>query len=424
MDDVGGAEFGAALLESERKMKHVDVIVVGGGLVGATLAAMLCKTTHLRIALVEPKPPMLASSATSHRVSAVAMSSIAMFKHIGAFDAMQASGLSPYTAMHVWDGGSAGELHFEAGDVAASTLGYIIFNDVMLRAVQSTFSQHAALSVFQPATPHSFKRTDDGVVLTLASGEILHAQVAVAADGAASWLREQVGITVTPRNDHETAIVATVTTEKPHQQTAQQIFLKTGPLAFLPLSEPHTSSIVWSMPAELAVEKMALTDDVFARHLALAFEHRLGNVTTVTERHSHALLPQQATHYIKKGVALVGDAAHTMHPLAGQGVNLGLLDAASLVDVFKAAIAANQPLGEVSVLRRYERWRFAENQPMLLGVDGIKRIFLNQHPWFGVLRGQGLSMIDRLPLIKSAFARYAVGQRQGLPSLASLNLSA
>lgn len=423
MDDVGRAEFGAALLVSECMMKHVDVIVVGGGLVGATLAAMLCQSTNLRIALIDAKPLMTSSSATSHRVSAVALSSIAMFKHIGAFTAMQASGVSPYTAMHVWDGGSAGELHFHAGDVAASTLGYIIFNDVMLRAVQATFAAYDNLTVYQPATPDMFKRTENGVALTLSTGEIVHASLAVAADGAASWLREQAGITVTPRNDNESAIVATVTTEKPHHQAAQQIFLKTGPLAFLPLQASHTSSIVWSMPTSQVAEKMAMSDETFAAALATAFEHRLGAVTAVHHRHTHTLLPQQASHYVKKGVALVGDAAHTMHPLAGQGVNLGLLDAASLVDVLSAAVAANQSLGDLAVLRRYERWRVAENQPMLLGVDGIKRIFLNQHPLFGILRGQGLSLVDGIGVIKKSLARYAMGQRSGLPSLASLNLS-
>lgn len=384
----------------------VDIVVVGGGLVGASFAALLANTPNLTIALID-KQALPTYLPNDPRVSAIGPASVKLFQKIKAFEKMQAVRVSPYTGMDVWDGGSAGYVHFEAADLGMRQLGYIIENSLMQTAVHETLADQPNITRLMSVTPHSFQSTDAGVTLTLASGVTITAGLAVAADGARSWLREAAGISVTARNDHESALVAYVKTEKPHHQVARQLFLPTGPLAFLPLAEPTLHSIVWSLPDALAKENAALPDDEFSRVLSRAFENRLGNIQQVMDRHVFPLIPQQANAYVKPGVALLGDAAHTMHPLAGLGVNLGLSDAANLADVILKAKAANETFSNFHVLRRYARCRAAENQLVLTGVDLIKRCFAINQPTFRVLRGMGMNVTERVHGVKKAMVKMA-----------------
>jgi 2-octaprenylphenol hydroxylase len=381
---------------------NVDVVIVGGGLVGATLAALLASKTSLSIAIID-KQALPQYTPPDHRVSAVVPSSIHLFKAIKAWGAMQATCVSPYQRMAVWDGQSSGYVSFEA----ANQLGFIIENSLMQTAVHEVLAEQASVQRFMAVEPESYQATDDGVTIQLKNGNHITAKLAVAADGAHSWLRAAAGIAVKKTPSDECAIVATVTTEKPHEATARQIFLKTGPLAFLPLTDAHASSIVWSLPNALADSYLSLDDTAFAKVLAAAFEQRLGAVLSVTSRHRLPLQPQQALAYVQPGLALVGDAAHTMHPLAGLGVNLGLMDAASLADVLVKAVKAGEPLGDYRVLRRYARWRAAENLPILTGVDAIKRCFALDQPAFSVLRGLGMTLTERCAWVKKAFIEIA-----------------
>ena len=214
-------------------------------------------------------------------------------------------------------------------------------------------------------------------------------------------------------------LVTTVTTEKPHDKTARQIFLKKGPLAFLPLQAPERSSIVWSLPVEEAHRLLNVDDASFSAELSLRFENRLGDVTQVGKRFAFPLAHHEVHHYIAERIALVGDAAHTMHPLAGQGANLGLLDAASLVDVLKAAQRAQRDMGLSATLRRYERWRKADNVFLLTGVDQLKQLFSHSSSWVAGARSLGLNLINRTPQLKNQFNRYAIGDRKDLPTLAA-----
>ncbi len=399
---------------------HVDVLIVGAGLVGLTLAAALSQKTKLKIALID-KQALTSTAENSHRVSAMALSSIRIFQSIHAFQYLNKTQCSPYTQMSVWDGHSAGELHFKAQSLACSELGYIIANEDMRCALEQTLAA-SEITRFQPAALKSFENHATGVRCELTNGETIEACLAVAADGANSWLRQQAGISLKQKVENESALIGTITLDKPHEKTAKQIFLQTGPLACLPLSEPNTASFVWSLPEADAAKCLALPDAAFQEKLTRAFEGRIGNVLSVKHREKFPLCPQEATAYVKPGLALVGDAAHTVHPLAGQGVNLGLLDAASLVDVLVEALARGEHIGAYAVLRRYERWRRADNQPLLRGVALIKQQFSNLTPWRQVLRGKGLSWIDRCGLIKNQLARHAMGKRNDLPTLAAFNL--
>ncbi len=403
------------------QVHQVDVMIVGAGLVGLTLAAALSQKTNLKIALIDKQ--MLASNPeNSHRVSAMALSSIRILQSLNAFQYLTQAQLSPYTQMSVWDGHSSGELHFNAKALACAALGYIIANEDMRCALEKTLAE-SDVKRFQPAVLKSFEHNENGVRCELTSGEQIKAQLAVAADGANSWLRQHAGISLKQNAENESALIGTITLNQAHEKTAKQIFLPTGPLACLPLRDPKAASFVWSLPEAQAATLLALPDEMFQAKLTQAFENRIGQVLSVKHREKFPLCPQEATTYVKPGLALVGDAAHTIHPLAGQGVNLGLLDAASLVDVLMSALDRGEDIGGYAVLRRYERWRRADNQPLLRGVALIKQQFSNVSPWQQVLRGKGMSWVDRCGLIKNQLARHAMGKRNDLPTLAAFNLT-
>lgn len=385
---------------------NVDIIIVGGGMVGASLAALLAKQAHFTVALIDQHPlPQVKPDDT--RVSAIVPASIRLFKKIQAWEGMQQTRVSPYVAMSVWDSGSAGELHFNAKEIHQRELGFIIENSVIQTRLHDVLSSCETVKRILSVSPVSFQKTKDGVRLCLETGEVIQASLAIAADGAHSWLRTQADIAVKTQSQDDHAIIANVITEKPHDARARQLFLPTGPLAFLPLHSPHASSIVWSLPAAKAASLMQAEEATFNAALAQAFEHRLGAVKSVSARQCYPLCPQQATTYVKPGLALVGDAAHTMHPLAGLGVNLGLMDAACLADVLTKADHAGEDMGSYAVLRRYARWRAADNQPILRGVHALKQCFSIEQPLFKVLRGMGMAMTDRSGLLKQALVQIA-----------------
>lgn len=385
---------------------NVDVVIVGGGLVGATLAALLASKSSLSVAIVD-KQALPHYHPDDYRVSAITPAAIQLFKSIHAFEAMRSVRVSPYQRMEVWDGESRGHLQFDAASINDQQLGFIIENSLMQSAVHAVLAEQPTVHRFMSAEPKKYHAVSNEVSIELASGDHITAKVAVAADGAHSWLRQAAGIGIKQNTTDECAIVANVITEKPHHATARQIFLNTGPLAFLPLLAPNECSIVWSLPSALAEAYLSLDEAAFAAKLSAAFEHRLGQVITVKSRHRLPLLSQQALAYVQPGLALVGDAAHTMHPLAGLGVNLGLMDAASLADVLMKAAKAGEPLGDYRVLRRYARWRAAENLPILTGVAAIKRCFALEQPALRVLRGVGMALTERCTWVKKAFIQIA-----------------
>lgn len=401
-------------------MTHThDIIIVGGGIVGLTLACALAQQAPLSIAILEAGPDAAAWSAAQyqHRVSAIALSSRRIFQSLQVWDAIASRRISPFTRIFVRDAEGEGEIHFDSRQIAEPVLGYIIENQVMQSALREKLKQYPQIEFISPVKPVSYQEQDDHIVLRMEDDRVFTARLAVAADGASSWLRAQAGIDCDRQDYQQLAIVANVTTEHAHQLVARQIFLSSGPIAFLPLNEPALSSIVWSLPAAEAMRLQALAPEEFNHELGKAFP-LLGAVRDSGPRYVFPLYRQQAARYVKSRVVLAGDAAHTVHPLAGQGVNMGLLDAASLAEVVVSAIKNRRDYASHANLRRYERWRKADNLAMYTGVDALKKLFAQDHLSVKSLLSFGLNTTDRLAWLKNIFIRHAVGDRNGLPEMA------
>lgn len=397
-----------------------DVVIVGGGNVGLTLACALAQQTRLSILILESQdmPPVWQAENYHHRVSAIALSSQRIFKKLGVWSDIRSCRISPFRHIQVWDDSSSGNIQFSSYDIAEPVLGYIVENNLIQCALHAKIQHYPQITYLPGKTLTTYHSADTHAELSTEDGMVIRCRLAVAADGARSWLREQANIDCSRHDYDQLAIVAAVKTAKPHDETARQVFLGTGPLAFLPLAEPNLSSIVWSLPREQANEYLVLGENEFNKKLATAFSLQLGEIEAASERHAFPLARQAASQYVSSRLALAGDAAHIVHPLAGQGVNMGLLDAASLAEIMIETEKQRRDIGGLSALRQYERWRKADNLPMLKGVDMIKSLFASDQSTVQRLRSTGLNAANRLDVIRNVFARHAVGNRDGLPLLA------
>jgi 2-octaprenylphenol hydroxylase len=405
-------------------MSTYDILIVGSGIVGATAALALAKKTALRIGLVDSKKitSEWAREQDDYRVSAISVASQRIFRNIQVWDAIQAKRVCPYQKMQVWDAGGAGIIDFDCRSIQMPELGHIIEDAVMRSSLAEQFSLYPNLDVIAPLQLISFEETSEQVVVTADDGQCFSARLLVGADGGNSWVRKQAALDVTEWDYAQRAIVTTVQTALPHQFTAWQRFLATGPLAFLPLADTNKCSIVWSTMPEEATRLLALDQAEFQQELNQAFGEKLGVVTTTEPRYSFHLQMRHAKNYVKPRLALMGDAAHSIHPMAGQGVNLGLLDAAALVDVITDALVKKRDFSSLTVLRRYERWRKADNAMMLGFVEAIKYLFTSDAQWVARLRNTGMSMANKVDLMKNFFANYATGNRDDMPTLARHSL--
>jgi 2-octaprenyl-3-methyl-6-methoxy-1,4-benzoquinol hydroxylase/2-octaprenylphenol hydroxylase len=386
-----------------------DIAVVGAGMVGAALALRLADA-GFDVALIESREPQTwrAEDDIDLRVVAMAPSSVEFLDRVGAWKNIAGSRACAYTRMHVWDAAAPGELTFDAKEQGESALGYIIENR-LIQAVLWNALTKANVTLRVPANVVATDADADRRVLTLDDGTSLSAQLVVAADGAESALRKFVGIDVDERSYDQRAIVAHVLTERPHESTAWQRFLPHATLAFLPLGDGR-SSIVWSAPRDQVESLLALDDAAFCRELGVAFDFRLGNVSATTRRVAIPLRLLLAKRYTAPRLALVGDAAHVVHPLAGQGVNLGLRDAVELADALIDARDAKRDFAADFVLRRYERRRRSDDSLSAYAFDAIQRVFGSELLPLATLRGAALSVVDRLPPLKKLFARRAAGR--------------
>ena len=387
-------------------------------MVGAALACALGNSS-LKIALLDHvsavAPP---EKDYDLRVSALTLASRALFENLGAWDGMARRRVSPVREMQVWSGEGSGSIHFNAAEIGEPALAWIVENSVIQTALIERLHQFTNVHYLCPVEIADITLADNGAVVTLKDGRSLHAKLLVGADGADSAVRRAAGIEAQSLNLHQKGIVATVTTEKPHEQTARQRFLTTGPLAFLPLGEPHTCSIVWSADTARADQLMALDDAAFIAELLQAFGDSLGKIQTIGPRAGFPLALSHAKAYTAPHLALVGDAAHTVHPLAGQGVNLGFLDAATLAEVLLDAATKQKDIGAHAVLRRYERWRKGDNLAMISVTGGFKYLFGNELPVVSQLRNWGLSLTDAATPVKNFIMRRASGLEGDLPKLA------
>jgi len=386
-------------------MKRHDVVVVGGGVVGAATALALSRE-GFDVALIEKgsAPAPWKAEHYDARVYALSPGTARFLETCGVWSRIVAQRASPYTRMQVWEGTPAQSLTFDAAELAVPQLGHIV-EDSLLRATLWSALGHAAMTGVQ--VKH-LALESGRARLQLSNGEMLGAELVVAAEGADSPLREWAGIDVGGWAYPQRAIVCNVTTEKPHRGVACQRFMPGGPLAFLPLADGR-SSIVWSTDTAEAQELMELADAEFRERLAEAFQAHLGAITAADKRSAFPLRLLHAQSYVAAGVALVGDAAHVIHPMAGQGLNLGLADVAALVAVLGEARKQKKPLGALRVLQRYERQRKAENVEALALVDGLHRLFRLRAPELGGLRELGMSLVGRAGMVKAALAKRAMG---------------
>jgi len=395
-----------------------DVLIVGGGMVGATLACAL-RGVEARIAIIESHPPKLEWPADSIdvRVSAVTAASQQIFAVLGAWARMESYGVSPFREMHVWDAGGSGVIHFDSADIGESRLGHIIENRVMQRALLECLIDEGNVDLMSPMRIVALETGPDYAHVRLDDGTSLTARLVIAADGGQSCTRDLAGIATAGQSYDQRAVVATVQTEHPHRETAWQRFLSSGPLAFLPLRDGRCS-IVWSTSPRRADELLALGEESFGTALAEAFGHQLGAIVSSGPRAAFPLHRRHALQYVRPRVALVGDAAHIIHPLAGQGVNMGLLDAAALAELLISELRRGGDIGALRVLRRYERWRKGENQRMMSTMDAIKHLFESQWAPVAWLRNTGLAVTNAADPVKHLLMRNAMGLRGDLPRLA------
>lgn len=386
-----------------------DVAIVGAGMVGASLALRLSKE-GFDVALIESREPPLwnASDEIDLRVVAIAPSSVDFLNRVGAWNAITSSRVSSYRKMNVWDSIAPGELTFDAAESGEASLGYIVENRLIQSALWQEL-QRAKIALRVPAKVEATESDGYRRTLTLDDGTTLNARLVVAADGAESTLRDMLRIDTNTRDYEQRAIVAHVKTERAHESTAWQRFLPNATLAFLPLADGR-ASIVWSVPTNEAERLLALDDVAFCRELGAAFDFRLGAIEATTKRVAIALRMRLAKTYIAPRFVLIGDAAHVVHPLAGQGVNLGLRDASELADILIEARNAKRDFAAEPILRRYERRRRSDDTLSAYAFDTIQRVFSSDFPPLGALRGVGLALADRIAPIKRQLMRHAAGR--------------
>lgn len=399
---------------------RMDLVIVGAGMTGSALALALADS-GLDIALLDSGPiesvPFAADAAFEPRVSALSAASQCVLENLDAWLGVQARRVAPYRHMQVWDGCGTGNIHFSADTVNAEVLGHIVENRIVQDALLDRL-QAESVTLLGDARLERLRYSADDWLLTLADGRELRTPLLVAADGANSAVRRLTGWPTREWNYQHHAIVTSVRCEQAHQKTAWQRFTDEGPLAFLPLPDEHWCSIVWSVPPERAEWLMTLADEVFCQTLGEAFEWRLGAVLHADRRLSIPLRQRHARRYVGPGLALIGDAAHVIHPLAGQGVNLGFLDVAVLADVLLHALSRGESLGDERVLSRFERRRMPHNLAVMAAMETFKRVFQSDVLTVRWLRNLGLSQVDRLTLVKTLFIRQALGQGGDLPPLA------
>jgi 2-octaprenylphenol hydroxylase len=396
----------------------LDVAIVGGGPVGAAAGALLAHAGTLKVAVLEPHAPLplRADAPPDLRVVALSRSSEHILRSVGAWESLVR--LSPYERMCIWHESVAARgrdvLVFDAADAGEPNLGYIAEQRALQGALLAAFV--AAGGDLRPLAFQGLKFTGDAVELKTDGGEV-RARLVIGADGAHSAVRAGAGLSASVSAYEQTAIVATVATERAHEVSAWQRFMRAGTLAFLPLAD-GTSSIVWSADAGPAQELLALADGQFARALDRASDLVLGQTRLLSERKSFPLTRLVAPRYVGERVALLGDAAHVVHPLAGQGVNLGLLDAAALAQLLAEAAARREDPGALAVLRRYERWRKSEVALMGGAIEAFDRLLAHGSGPLARAAQRGLSLVNRSQELRRFFIRRALGLTGELPQAA------
>ena len=398
--------------------ESAEVVIVGGGMVGLTLGCALA-SGGVEVAVIDRVDPAeLTGQAFDGRVSAIAFASMRALNTIGVWPKLLEPGgqIQPIHAIRVSDGESLLFLHYDQRELGDNPLGYIVENRHMRTALFALVRQMPRLKLFAPSGLVRLDRSSSGVVAELVDGTRLTARLAVAADGRNSALRRAAGIRTMGWSYPQTGIVCTVAHERPHRGIAHERFLPAGPFAILPMCG-NRSSLVWTEREDTAPAILALDEKGFSDELADRFGEFLGRVTVVGPRWHYPLSLLHADRYTDERLVLVGDAAHAIHPIAGQGLNLGLRDVGALAEVLIDARRLGLDLGDANTLVRYQRWRRFDNMLMMAVTDGLNRLFSNELTPLRLARNLGLAAVNRLPPLKRLFMRHAMGLVGELPRL-------
>jgi 2-octaprenylphenol hydroxylase len=401
-----------------------DIVIVGGGMVGAATALGLSKN-GFKVLILEKGPVNLDwdhSSEYRMRVSALTRASEKILKNLGVWTGIENRRCHAFTAMHVWDEVTPGEVHFSAKDIQEPNLGHTVENAVIQAAIWEQLEQQDNVSVLYTAEISDVETSEQQAHLRLVGDVCVKTQLLIAADGAFSKVRELANIGLKTHDYQQCAIVGCVKTESSHQDTCWQRYTGDGPFAFLAMDE-NVSSIAWYLPNEKMDWALSLDDETFAEEISRASDYRLGQVVEVAQRDGFPLVRRHAEHYVKPHLALVGDAAHTIHPQAGQGVNLGLLDAAALIEKVVEARDAGKDFGSYSVLRKYERWRRGDNEIVQRSMEAFDWLFKQDASLKVAFRKFMLPVANRMSFVKNWLMDQALNGRESLPELAKRVLS-
>jgi 2-octaprenyl-6-methoxyphenol hydroxylase len=392
-----------------------DVLIIGGGIAGLTLGCAL-GGAGVTVVLVEPLPvERLTSTGFDGRTTAVAAGSQAALAAIGVWPAMEAEA-QPILEIRVSDGHSPLFLHYDHREVGGEALGYIVENRVIRTALLDYLNGLPTVTLVAGRHVAALDRGGALARATLGDNTVVTARLAVATDGRNSPTRQEAGIETAAWRYRQVGIVCNVHHEIDHRGVAQEHFLPAGPFAILPLTG-RRSSIVWTERADLAPALLALDDSAFLAELTLRFGDYLGKLEIIGPRFSYPLGLMHAARYIAPRLALAGDAAHAMHPIAGQGLNIGWRDVAALAEVVTDALRLGFDPGSVAILERYERWRRVDNAMMLAATDALNRLFSNDITPVRLARDAGLAAVNRAPLLKRLFMRHAMGVLGDVPRL-------
>ncbi|MGH6933642.1 MAG: UbiH/UbiF/VisC/COQ6 family ubiquinone biosynthesis hydroxylase [Dongiaceae bacterium] len=406
-----------------------EVAIVGGGMVGMTLAAALAGAGVSVTVIDRQAPSAMTAAAFDGRASAIAHGSKRVFDGIDAWPAMAAQA-QPIHDIRVSDGDGRGGasqlfLHYDHRDLApadgdAPPFGYIVENRVIRRALVARLAAIPQVQFLAPARVLDVRRDPSLVTLRLDDGRLVKARLAVAADGRNSPIRQAAAIRTTEWTYPQVGIVCTVAHERPHRGVAHEHFLPAGPFAMLPMVDDgavHCSSVVWTERRDLAPAMMALADEDFAVEMERRFGPTLGRLRPIGGRFSYPLTLVHAERYVDRRLALLGDAAHAIHPIAGQGLNLGLRDVAALAEAIVDARRLGLDIGDGLALERYQRWRRFDNLALIAVTDGLNRLFSNDLAPVRLARDLGLAAVNRLPPLKRLLMRHAMGTVGELPRL-------
>ena len=393
--------------------EKTDIIITGGGMVGMSAGVALARL-GLRVVLLEKMTmPAQLDPAFDGRVSAIALGSVRLLQHIGAWECMSAHA-EPICDIRVSDGDSPFFVHYDHHDIGEEPFGYIVENRYIRHGLQQAAAKLPVLTVIENAHIAHFESNADAAHIRLKDGREFNASLALAADGKQSTLREMAGIETTTRDYQQTAIVATITHEKPHHGLAQERFLSAGPFAVLPM-QGNQSSLVWVEPSDRVQLYLDLSKEECEQEIRERLGDYLGKITLSGKRFAYPLAASHANSYIATRLALIGDAAHGIHPIAGQGVNLGFRDVAVLEELIRKQQAVGGDIGAESLLAHYQRWRRFDNVSMLGVTDGLNQLFCSSLLPIKTARGLGMWVVNKLPPLKRFFMGHAMGLTGDVP---------